>query len=135
MLTVTAAIIVQQGRILAAQRSENMQHPLKWEFPGGKMEEGESAEECIVREIQEELEVSIRITGTAPKVRYPSEDPRIELLPFTAVIAAGSPKAVEHAQIAWVKPQELAQLDWAEADLDIVKWCMENENQLLGHGK
>jgi 8-oxo-dGTP diphosphatase len=61
MINVTCAIIIFGNKILAAQRSEKMKLPLKWEFPGGKVEENENNEECIVREIKEEINVEIEI--------------------------------------------------------------------------
>ncbi|MBW4057308.1 MAG: NUDIX domain-containing protein, partial [Proteobacteria bacterium] len=62
-LHVACAIIEQSGKVLAAQRGSSMTLPLKWEFPGGKIESGESSEECLMRELQEELGVSVRITA------------------------------------------------------------------------
>lgn len=62
MIDVACAIIIDdEGKVLAAQRSESMSLPLKWEFPGGKLSKNETAEDCIVREIQEELNISVTI--------------------------------------------------------------------------
>lgn len=122
MIRVTCALIVQDGRVLAAQRSPSMSHPLKWEFPGGKLEEGEDTRLCIEREILEELEVVIEVLEGGPAVIYPAKDPRIELIPFVAKITSGKLHAVEHAALKWCNASELEELDWAGADLKILAW-------------
>jgi len=122
VIRVTCALIVQDGRVLAAQRSASMSHSLKWEFPGGKIEEGEDTRICIEREILEELEVVIEVLDEGPAVIYPANNPRIELTPFVAKITSGKLHAVEHADLKWCNTSELEELDWAEADLEILAW-------------
>ena len=133
MLTVTAAILVERGRILCAQRSASMKLPLKWEFPGGKLEEGETPEACIRREIREELGVDIEIVEQLDPVFFPKDEPTLKLLPFLAQIPDGFPSAVEHAQIKWVPILDMVVLDWAEADIELVEWCQHNKRQLFGY--
>lgn len=131
MIRVTCALLLQDGLVLAAQRSAAMNHPLKWEFPGGKIDEGEEELACIHREILEELEVEIEVIGKGPAVRYPQVNPRIELIPFVATIIRGKLHAVEHAALKWCSLQELEELDWAEADLDILAWWKQNVHHYL----
>lgn len=133
MLTVAAAIIVHEGRILAAQRSPAMANPLKWEFPGGKVEPGEQPEDCIRREIREELQVEIRLVSALPAVLHPIDRPRIQLLAFTATLAGGQALPTEHSRIAWLPPEELSSLDWTEPDLPLVAWCISNADNLIAH--
>ncbi|MCB9233878.1 MAG: (deoxy)nucleoside triphosphate pyrophosphohydrolase [Bacteroidia bacterium] len=119
-IRVSCAIIHHEGKILAAQRSLSMNLPLKWEFPGGKLDPGESAAESLHREIMEELGVEIRITAEMPIVLFPSDSPRLELIPFHCEIIRGIPFPREHAALRWLDTQELSELDWSEADLDII---------------
>lgn len=121
IIAVTCAIIFHQGKVLAAQRSETMDLPGKWEFPGGKIEEGENPEECLIREIKEELAVEIKINQALSPCehRYPTGK-IIRLIPFTARLKSVDFQVLEHVQIAWLGKEELFSVDWAEADLPIV---------------
>jgi 8-oxo-dGTP diphosphatase len=96
--------------------------PGKWEFPGGKLEADEQAEDAIVREINEELNVSIEIIQALPISDYSYVPEKvIRLIPFRCVIQNNeTPVAKEHAELHWVKKEDLLYLNWAEADLPIV---------------
>ena len=122
-LKVTCAIIENNGKILCAQRSETMKLPLKWEFPGGKIEENESLEACLKREIREELGIEINILEQLPsfKHRY-SANFSIELFPFRCNLLSHEIHLTEHKQIKWLSLEELKDLDWAEADVTIVDY-------------
>jgi 8-oxo-dGTP diphosphatase len=98
-----------------------MKLPLKWEFPGGKIEEGESKEACLVREIKEELDIEITVKGELQMVSYKYDDFSICLYPFLATLDSGEPKAIEHAELKWVSSEEMLNYDWAAADIPIVK--------------
>jgi 8-oxo-dGTP diphosphatase len=117
---VACAIIQRCGTVLAAQRAELMNMPLKWEFPGGKLEKGEKPAECLVREIREELGVEVRILHALPAIIHPYDTWTIELLPFVCEIAAGSITLHEHKAITWKSPQDLLDLDWPEADIPVL---------------
>ncbi|WP_207426596.1 (deoxy)nucleoside triphosphate pyrophosphohydrolase [Pedobacter sp. SYSU D00535] len=121
MIKVSCAVLLAGGKVLVAQRSETMSHPLKWEFPGGKVEKGESEEGSLIREITEELEVEIDIKNRLSPVMHSYGDKTILLIPFIAQIARGEIKLKEHKAYLWLAPGELLQLDWAEADLPIVQ--------------
>jgi len=97
-----------------------MDLPGKWEFPGGKLLEDESAELCIVREIQEELSVAIEIYEKLPSVQHIYGDKTVELIPFRAKIIAGEIVLTEHAALRWVDPDELLLLNCAEADVAVL---------------
>jgi 8-oxo-dGTP diphosphatase len=117
---VSCAIIERNGLVLAAQRSESMSMPLKWEFPGGKIKTGESPEESLRREIVEELDISINAhTPLSPSTHdYPSI--RVTLYPFVCSILTGEIKRLEHKAVTWLPPDELCSLDWAEADRPVL---------------
>jgi len=119
-IKVTCAIILLNRKILVVQRSENMKLPLKWEFPGGKIENGEEEKDCIRREIKEELNITIDlITRLSPSHHdYPTFS--IELIPFVANYLDGEIKLAEHKQYLLLEKEDLASLDWAEADIPIL---------------
>jgi 8-oxo-dGTP diphosphatase len=121
IIPVTCAIIHFEDKILAVQRSETMKLPLKWEFPGGKIEAGESEIDCIKREIFEELNIHIKINERLTPVIHEYPNFKIELIPFTAEYLEGELKLREHSDFVIVNKKELINLDWAEADLPILK--------------
>lgn len=126
MIDVSCALIISQnGQVLVAQRSLSMHLPLKWEFPGGKVEPGETAEECLIREIREELGVEIRVTKKMQPSVYDQGKQVIRLLPFQCKLIAGEIRLTEHAAFQWLLPAGLNKLDWAEADIPIVQNFMD----------
>lgn len=132
MLYVTCAIIQKDNKILICQRSKEMKLPLKWEFPGGKIEEGESKKECLKREIKEELALDIEILDPLKMVEYHYTDFSISLYPFLCNIISGKLTIAEHAQAKWVHLEQLENYDWAEADLPIIN---ELKNKLATKGQ
>lgn len=127
MIDVSCALIIRQnGQILVTQRSAVMRLPLKWEFPGGKVEIAETAEECIVREIAEELAIEIGIVSRKRAHIYDDGKQAIRLIPFHCTLVHGEIRLTEHAAFEWLFPAELAKLDWAEADLPILKDYLDN---------
>ncbi|WP_134088502.1 (deoxy)nucleoside triphosphate pyrophosphohydrolase [Olivibacter sp. XZL3] len=121
MLHVTCAIIIKNNQVLICQRSEKMRLPLKWEFPGGKVESGESLAHCIVREIKEELLIDIRVLEAYTPVTHSYPDGTLTLYPFVCLFIGGDLRPTEHAQAIWVAIDDLLQYDWADADIPIVK--------------
>ena len=117
---VTCAIIERDGLVLAAQRSRFMRMPLKWEFPGGKIEPGEGPEACLHRELLEEMGIRVAVKRAMPPSthRYPVFT--ITLHPFVCEILSGEMALNEHRAVAWLKPEELPALNWVEADLAVV---------------
>jgi len=119
-LHVTCAIIEKDGLILAAQRSANMDMPLKWEFPGGKIEPWETSEECLIREILEEMGIHIRVGESLPSITHQYPAFTVTLYPFICSIESGDILLHEHSAINWLPPSELHTLDWADADLPVL---------------
>ena len=124
-IKVTCAIITIQDKILAVQRSRTMNLPMKWEFPGGKIEPGETEIECIKREIREELSIEIEVQGRLTPSVYQYPTFTIELIPYTAIHVSGELKLKEHHDYLLLDKAELMSLDWAEADWPIVYEIME----------
>ncbi|GAM09433.1 CTP pyrophosphohydrolase [Geobacter sp. OR-1] len=120
-LHVTCAIIERDGLVLAAQRSAAMSLPLKWEFAGGKIDPGESPEECLRRELTEEMGIQIRVGKDLPAATYHYPEFAVTLHPFVCKIESGEIVLHEHAAIRWLPPEQLLDLDWAEADLPVIQ--------------
>ncbi len=95
--------------------------PLKWEFPGGKIEADETAEECLIREIKEELNIEIQITGSLPPNDHQYPDKLIRLIPFICRQKDGEIILKEHADYKWLDAKDLLDLDWAEADVGVAR--------------
>jgi 8-oxo-dGTP diphosphatase len=120
VIDVTCAIIWFGQRILVVQRSETMKLPLKWEFPGGKIENGENEEESIKREIREELNIEIEIFSRLTPSLFQYSDFKIYLIPFVAKYVSGEIILTEHKQYQLLDKSELKELDWADADIAIL---------------
>jgi 8-oxo-dGTP diphosphatase len=130
-IRVACAIIQFGPRVLAVQRSARMSLPLQWEFPGGKIEAGETVSDCILREIREELNLEIRITHELEPVLHQYPDFLIELNPVMAISTGGIIQLLEHEQFQLLPPADLNQLDWAAADRPIVDWLMQAPPQFF----
>ncbi|WP_164112394.1 MULTISPECIES: (deoxy)nucleoside triphosphate pyrophosphohydrolase [Sphingobacterium] len=126
MLHVTCAIIVHKSKVLICQRSASMKLPLKWEFPGGKLEKDESLEDGLRREVREELGVNIGIDQALTPVEHHYPTFSICLYPFVCELKSGTVQATEHVQAIWVEAAEMLRYDWAEADIPIVREYLDN---------
>ncbi len=125
---VVAAILFHNERILCVQRGIG-KYPyisLKWEFPGGKVEQGETLESALKREIREELEMEISVKNEFLRVDYAYPDFTIRLISFICNSNDSIFKLTEHLNFKWLLREELQQLDWAEADKPIVELLMLN---------
>lgn len=120
-LRVTCAIIEHQGLVLAVQRSAEMKQALLWEFPGGKQESDETAEQCIVREIREELSMGIQpLRQLSPHI-HTYEKGSILLIPFVCKWVEGTLELKEHKEARWLLPEELHELEWSPADIPVAE--------------
>jgi 8-oxo-dGTP diphosphatase len=117
MIDVTCAIIRNEDdEILVVQRGEKSDHPLKWEFPGGKIDPGETAEECIIREIREELSLEIVICKRLETVSHDYGIKKINLIPFICDTLDEFPVLSEHIAFKWISPVHLTEIDFSGAD-------------------
>ena len=119
MTTVVAAIIQDEhGNYLACKRAPHKQAAGKWEFPGGKPEDGESLENALVREIDEELGVQIKVVRQFDR----TTTGEIDLVCFVAELTGEKPsKSTDHSELRWVQENDLSKLDWAEPDIPALK--------------
>ncbi len=92
-----------------------------WEFPGGKVESGETAESALARELHEELAIQVEVGAAMQSVIWHSDNSSIRLLPFLCKITSGVPQALEHDQILWCAAEDFASLSWADADVPILE--------------
>ncbi|WP_303968932.1 (deoxy)nucleoside triphosphate pyrophosphohydrolase [Sporosarcina ureae] len=118
---VGAVIENAQGELLAALRSPEMTLPNYWEFPGGKIETGETCQEALRREIQEELGCVITVGEAVEDTTYEYEKVIVRLETFMASIVEGKPVAAEHAELRWVVRDQLHMLEWAPADIPAIE--------------
>ena len=118
---VACAIIEHGGKILCTQRSASMSLPLKWEFPGGKIHDGESPEECLKRELREELGVEASVREALPETTHLYPAFSVTLHPFICEIVSGEITLHEHNAYVWLPMGELHTLDWAEADWPVIR--------------
>lgn len=125
MKRVTAAVLEKDGKILLAQRKRGDALAGKWEFPGGKLEPGETPEACLRRELREEFGVETEIGAFVCSSEFEYKHARIELLVYRARHVAGEFRLNDHDAIAWVKPGELSGYDLASADIPVVKVLLE----------
>ncbi len=116
-LTVVAAVLERDGRILIAQRKRTGRHPLKWEFPGGKVEPGEAPAAAVARELSEELGITAEAGEQldAYDVRY-AEGPLTHLLFYRVTVFTGEPRNLDCEQILWERPELLRDYDFLEGD-------------------
>ncbi len=117
---VGAVSVNDNGEVLCALRSPNMSMPNLWEFPGGKVEQGEEPEESLVREIEEELGCRVEVYEMIENVVHEYPDIIVNLITYKTKIVEGLQKAKEHAELKWVPLEELYSLEWAPADIPTV---------------
>jgi 8-oxo-dGTP diphosphatase len=122
MTTVVAAVIEREGRILICQRRRGEAHELKWEFPGGKLESGETPEDALRRELHEELAIDAALDGeiTRYEFAYPGRAP-ILLIFFRVTQFTGEPHNLVFEQMDWVEPARLPNYDFLEGDVEFVR--------------
>jgi 8-oxo-dGTP diphosphatase len=119
--TVVAAVIERLGRILIAQRKNSGPHALKWEFPGGKVEPGETPEAALARELEEELGIHALVDHEITRYEYQYAERAPILLIFYRVVSfAGEPQNLDFEQIQWVEREHLPDYDFLEGDAEFI---------------
>lgn len=116
---VAAAVITDNGRVLITQRNKDASQGLKWEFPGGKMEEGEDPESCIIREIKEELDMDIKVHDIFKVVMHRYGERNILLLAYWCSRTGGSLSPLGCRDFTWAPVSRLLEFDLAAADVPI----------------
>ncbi|MEW9121061.1 MAG: (deoxy)nucleoside triphosphate pyrophosphohydrolase [Thermotaleaceae bacterium] len=130
-LIVTAAIIRRNGKILIAQRYPSEDHGLEWEFPGGKLEIGETPEACLKREIKEELNLDISVEDIFKVVYHTYPQKTILLLCYLCTFAEGEAKPLECNAFQWIYLEEVYDYNFAGADLPIVEKILKKGEQIF----
>ncbi len=121
MIDVTCALIIDENRVLLAQNGPESDHAFQWEFPGGKIRLNESSRACIIREIQEELELEIMVELELIPVEHDYGIKKIRLIPFICRIVGGTIKLNDHVAVSWVNFEELLTIDFSEADRMLIQ--------------
>lgn len=121
MVEVVAALIWGKDKFMICQRPANKARALLWEFVGGKVEPGETKEQALIRECQEELAVILSVGDVFMDVVYEYPDIIVHLTLFNATIAEGIPQKLEHNDIKWIKVSEIDNYDFCPADTEILK--------------
>ena len=124
MTEVVAALIWDNDKFLICQRPAHKARGLLWEFVGGKVEPGETKEQALVRECQEELAVTLSVGEEFMNVTHEYPDLKVHLTLFNATISEGEPQKLEHNDIKWITPSEISNYEFGPADEEIlVKIC------------
>jgi 8-oxo-dGTP diphosphatase len=127
MIEVVAAIIEREGRILIGRRRADQSHALQWEFPGGKVEQGETPDQALERELEEEL--AIRSARGREILRYdyayPGKNP-ITLIFFQVTLFEGEVRNLIYPETRWATREELASYDFVAGDREFLRWYAEN---------
>lgn len=118
-ITVTAGVITQKGKVLIAQRNRHKALGLKWEFPGGKVDPGETERVCLERELKEELKITTRTGPFIGSYSHQYDGFSITIKAYNVDILEGTPTKTEHEQIVWVEINELLDFDLADADIPL----------------
>ncbi len=121
MRDVSTAVIFQNGKILICQRPPHKGNALKWEFVGGKSEEGETLEETLVRECKEELDVTVSVGEKIMEIVHAYPDMTYRISIFNAEIVEGTPKLLEHVDMKWIYPKDIDAYDFCVADKEILE--------------
>ena len=128
MVEVVAALIWDENKFMICQRPANKARALLWEFVGGKVEPGETKEQALIRECQEELGITLSVGRVFMDVVHTYPDITVHLTLFHATIASGTPQKIEHNDIRWITPGEIPQYAFCPADVEILKKITEVYN-------
>lgn len=125
-IRVAAAVLRKRGRVFATQRGYG---PYKdyWEFPGGKIEPGETPEEALRREIREELDTEVSVEEKLAQVEYDYPEFHLSMGCYSCTVVSGSLTLKEHESARWLRTEELEDVDWLPADLEVIRSLREGE--------
>ncbi len=121
MVIVTAAVVINDDKVLIAQRQTGSHMEFKWEFPGGKLEDGETPKECLIREIKEELNMEIVPLDLYKIVDFRHEEREMKLMVYLSMLLKGNGEAIECNDFKWVSKNELDLYEFTPADKPIVE--------------
>ena len=127
MTDVVAALIWDQGKFMICQRPAHKARGLLWEFVGGKTEPGETMEEALIRECQEELDISVSVGDIFTQVVHAYPDILIRLTLFNCTVAQGTPKLLEHNDLKWISVSEIPNYEFCPADGPVLEALLKQE--------
>ena len=122
---VVAALIWDKDKFMICQRPTHKARGLLWEFVGGKVEQGETKEQALIRECREEIAVTLSVGDAFMDVVHEYQDLTVHLTLFNAVILEGIPQKLEHNDIKWIAPSEIPNYEFCPADVEILKKIIE----------
>ena len=131
MTEVVAALIWDDDKFMICQRPANKARALLWEFVGGKVEIGETKEQALIRECKEELNILLSVGEVFMDVVHEYPDLTVHLTLFNATIEEGEPQKLEHNDIQWITPSEIANYEFCPADEEILKKIIEVKGHLI----
>ena len=133
MIEVVAALIWQGDKFMICQRPAHKARGLLWEFVGGKVEQGETKEDALIRECKEELNILLSVGDVFMDVIHEYPDLTVHLTLFNATIAEGEPQKLEHNDIQWITPNEIPNYEFCPADEEILERiiCERNKNEKI----
>ncbi len=129
MVEVVAAIILDKDKFMICQRPATKSCALLWEFVGGKVEPGETKEQALIRECQEELAITLSVGDVFTEVVHEYPDITVHLTLFNATIAEGVPQKLEHNDIKWITPVDIPQYNFCPADKEILEKIIKFSNK------
>ena len=130
MTEVVAALIWDNDNFMICQRPAHKARALLWEFVGGKVEQGETKEQALIRECKEELNVLLSVGNVFMDVIHEYPDLTVHLTLFNATIADGKPQKLEHNDIQWIKPSDIPNYEFCPADEEILKKIICERNKI-----
>jgi len=128
MVEVVAALVWDNGKFMICQRPANKARPLLWEFVGGKVEPGETKEQALIRECQEELAITLSVGTIFMEVVHEYPDITIHLTLFNSTISEGAPQKLEHNDILWITPSEIPHYNFCPADEEILEKILASDS-------
>ncbi|MGI6710866.1 MAG: (deoxy)nucleoside triphosphate pyrophosphohydrolase [Bacilli bacterium] len=121
---VVASVIKKNNLILCTRRPTSKKFPGYWEFPGGKVEDGETKEEALIREIKEELDVKIKVNSLITIIDYEYHDFLLKMYVYDCILLEEDIVLLEHQEMRWLKKENLDSLNWLPSDLELIKMLM-----------
>lgn len=128
---VVAALIWRDDKFMICQRPAHKARGLLWEFVGGKVEEGETKQQALIRECHEEIAVTLDVGEIFMDVTHEYPDLTVHLTLFNATIAEGEPQMLEHVDIRWITPREIPEYDFCPADVEILDKLRQSYRSIL----